>query len=231
MKNLSAPNLTALDFPALTVPESPNGPSKYTGEDLQQNGNPYRSSDKDNLLLFKSNASFPSRSPVDFASAVRKLASQDSGIWKYDRNGSVDSSVGSSRSSHVLASPHSSGHGRGIYANRLQNRGSARAPPVWLETGDAVGNILQLPKLLEFVIILTVGQVHSACIYALTLLRWQQIYILRCGKMLVIMHVYGMHTLNRYMLKLVTLRTVLSFHSVVILYGTLPLPFLVAGNI
>lgn len=141
-KTLSAPNLSAMDFPALTVPDSPNGPPKFAGDELQQSGNPFRASDKDNMLLFKSGSSIPSRGAIDFASAVRKLASQDSGIWKYDRNGSADATIGSSRSSNVLASAYSSGHGRGIYGDRLQTRVSARAAPVWLETGDAVGNIL-----------------------------------------------------------------------------------------
>ncbi|XP_015572940.1 polyadenylate-binding protein-interacting protein 7 [Ricinus communis] len=141
-KALSAPNLSAMDFPALPVPDSQNSPSKYSGDDIQQSGNPYRSSDKENILLFKSSSSTPSRGgAIDFASAVRKLASQDSGIWKYERNGSADSAVGSSRSSHVLASSYSSGNGRGIYSERAQNRGSARAAPVWLETGEAVANM------------------------------------------------------------------------------------------
>ncbi|KAJ4844831.1 hypothetical protein Tsubulata_020572 [Turnera subulata] len=140
-KTLSAPILSAMDFPSLTVPDNQNGASKYTGDDLPQSGNTYRSSDKENLLMFKSSASFPSRGSVDFASAVRKSASQDNGIWKYDRNGSGNSTVGSSRSNHVLASAYSSGNGRGIYADRLQNRGSGRTPPVWLETGEAVANM------------------------------------------------------------------------------------------
>jgi len=136
-KTLSTPNLTAMDFPALPVADSQNGPPN----DLQQNGNPFRSSDKDNMLMFKSGSSIPSRGAIDFASAVRKLASQDSGIWKYDRNGSADATIGSSRSSQVLASAYSSGQGRGVYGDRLQDRGSARAAPVWLETGDAVANM------------------------------------------------------------------------------------------
>ncbi|KAK7829705.1 polyadenylate-binding protein-interacting protein 7 [Quercus suber] len=141
LKDLINPNLSSMDFPALTVPDSQNGPPKYAGDDLQQNGNPFRSSDKDNMLMFKSGSSIPSRGAIDFASAVRKLASQDSGIWKYERNGSADATIGSSRSSHVLASAYSSGQGRGIYGDRLQDRGSARAAPVWLETGDAVANM------------------------------------------------------------------------------------------
>ncbi|KAH7564824.1 hypothetical protein ACOSQ2_008853 [Xanthoceras sorbifolium] len=140
-KTLSAPNLSALDFPALTVSDGQNGPPKYAGDDLQQSGNPYQSSDKENMLMFKSNSSFQSRGASDFASAVRKLAAQDSGVWKYDRNGSADSTVGSSRSSNVLASAYNSGQGRGVYADRLQNRGSARMTPVWLETGEAVANM------------------------------------------------------------------------------------------
>ncbi|XP_044463261.1 pentatricopeptide repeat-containing protein At4g33170-like [Mangifera indica] len=140
-KTLSAPNLSVMDFPALTVPESQSGPGKYSGDDLQQSGNLYRSSDKENLLMFKTSSSIPSRGAVDFASAVRKLASQDSGVWKYDRNGSSDTTIGSSRTSNVLASAYSGSHGRGLYADRLQNRGSARTAPVWLETGEAVANM------------------------------------------------------------------------------------------
>ena len=145
-KTLSAPNLSTLDFPALALTDSQSGPQKYAGDDLQHSANPYRSSDKDNMLMFKSSSSLPSRGAIDFASAVRKMSSQDSGMWKYDRNGSADSTVGSSRSSHGSANTYSAATGRGVYANRVQTRGSARSAPVWLETGDAVGNILHLIK-------------------------------------------------------------------------------------
>ncbi|KAL4332645.1 hypothetical protein GQ457_07G039260 [Hibiscus cannabinus] len=107
---------------------------------LQHNVSPYQSSNKDNLLMFRSGPSLPSRDAIDFASAVRKMASQDSGMWKYDRNGSPDSTVGSSRSSSGSTNSYSAS-GRGMYANRLQSRGSARSAPVWLETGNAVGNL------------------------------------------------------------------------------------------
>ncbi|WCJ29285.1 CTC-interacting domain 7 [Euphorbia peplus] len=141
-KTVSAPNLSALDFPALPVPDSQNAPSKYAGDELQQSGNPYRSSDKENILLFRSSSSIPARAgTVDFASAVRKMASQDSGMWKYERNGSGDSTIGSSRSSHVLASSYGSGNGRGVYADRAHSRNSSRAAPAWLETGEAVANM------------------------------------------------------------------------------------------
>ncbi|GAA0184532.1 hypothetical protein LIER_31820 [Lithospermum erythrorhizon] len=139
-KAVSSPNLSALDFPALSAAEGENDLPKITDDDVLH-ANSYRPSDKDSMLLFRSSSSIPSRGQIDFASAVKKMASQDSGIWKYDRNGSPNASVGSSRSSHVLASSYSSGQGRGVYGDRLQPRASTRAPPVWLETGEAVANM------------------------------------------------------------------------------------------
>ncbi|KAL4302129.1 hypothetical protein GQ457_10G001560 [Hibiscus cannabinus] len=118
---LSAPNLS--------------GTPKHSVDDLQHSVNPYRSYDKENMLMFKSSSSVPSRAAIDFASAVRKMAPQDSRLWKYD---SADSTVGSSRSSHGSANSYSASPGRGFYTSRLHARGSA---PVWLETGDAVANL------------------------------------------------------------------------------------------
>lgn len=139
-KTLSAPNLTSLDFPSLPVAHNKANLPKYAVDEIQQGGNPYRASEKENLLLFKSGPSLPSRGAIDFASAVRKLASQDSSMWKYNRNGSADASVGSSRSSRVLASSYNNGPTRCAYSDRFQSR-SARAAPTWLETGDAVANM------------------------------------------------------------------------------------------
>lgn len=139
---MSAPNLSAMDFPALTVSGGQNGHPKFDGADMQQSSNPYLSSDKDGMFFFKSSTA-PSRGAADFASTVRKLASQDSGMWKYNGNGSADDSIGSSRSSHILASKYTTGgHGKDTYSERLLHRGSARAAPMWLETGEAVGNCL-----------------------------------------------------------------------------------------
>lgn len=125
-----------MDFPALSPTDDQNG--------VQQHINPYRPLEKENLLMFKSSsggAPLPSGGATDFASAVRKMASQDSSIWKYNRNPSQDSTIGSSRSSHVLASAYNNGgHGRVSYGDRLGGRSSNRSAPVWLETGDAVGN-------------------------------------------------------------------------------------------
>ncbi|RZC05995.1 Polyadenylate-binding protein-interacting protein 7 isoform B [Glycine soja] len=141
-KTLSAPNLSAMDYPALTSPDGQTASVEYVVDNVQQSGNPYRSYDSD-VLLFKSVSSVSSRGgAIDFASAVRKLASRDSGgIWKYDKNGSGDAAIGSSRNSNVLASGYNGGQGRAHFGDRLQNRGSARAFPVWLETGDAVANM------------------------------------------------------------------------------------------
>lgn len=149
---MSAPNLTALDFPALSAGDGQNGIRKYHEDELQPNGSPYRPSEKENLLLFRSSSSIPSRGPIDFASAVRKMASQDSGIWKYDGNGPTDVSVGSSRTSHASAGSYISGQGRGIYGDRVQGRSPARAAPSWLETGEAVGNILKRQKFSFFIL-------------------------------------------------------------------------------
>jgi hypothetical protein len=132
-----------MDFPALASTNGQTTTAKYAADNVQQSGNPYLPSGKD-LLMFKTSSSIPSRGATDFASAVRKLASQDSGIWKYDRNGSGDASTGSSRSLNVLASAYNGGQGRTNFGDRLQNRGSARPAPVWLETGDAVGKYLCL---------------------------------------------------------------------------------------
>ncbi|KAI3682097.1 hypothetical protein L2E82_50129 [Cichorium intybus] len=133
-KALSAPNLSAMDFPALSPTDDQNG--------VQQHINSYRPLEKENLLMFKSSSGgLPSGGATDFAAAVRKMASQDSSIWKYNRNPSQDSTIGSSRSSHVLASAYNGGHGRVNYGDRLSGRNSNRSSPVWLETGDAVANM------------------------------------------------------------------------------------------
>ncbi|KAK4401260.1 Polyadenylate-binding protein-interacting protein 7 [Sesamum angolense] len=109
-KAMSSPNLSAMDFPALSVRDGQNDLAKFAGDGLHQN-------------------------------AVRKMASQDSSMWKYERNGSSGASIGSSRTSQVLASSYSSGQSRGVYADKLQSRGSTHASPIWLETGEAVANM------------------------------------------------------------------------------------------
>lgn len=138
-KTLSAPNISALDFPALSPTDNKNNVPPFSPRDQQQSLNSYRSLEKE-LLMFKSSSTSPSLGATDFASAVRKLASQDSGIWKYDKSPSPNSTIGSSRSSHASGYG-GAGNGRASYGDRLANRSSSRSAPVWLETGDAVANM------------------------------------------------------------------------------------------
>ncbi|XP_051119276.1 polyadenylate-binding protein-interacting protein 7-like [Andrographis paniculata] len=140
-KTMSSPSLTAMDFPALSMREGQNDLAKFASDGLHQNGSPCQSSEKQGTLLFRSNSFIPSRGATDFASAVRKMPSQDSGIWRYDRNGSPKSSIGSSRNSQALASSYNTGQGRGLYSDRLRGRESAHASSIWLETGEAVANM------------------------------------------------------------------------------------------
>ncbi|XP_051151181.1 LOW QUALITY PROTEIN: polyadenylate-binding protein-interacting protein 7 [Andrographis paniculata] len=139
-KTLSTPKLSTLDFPALSLTEGQTGMS---AADLHQNSTPYQSRGKESTLSYRSSSSIPSGGATDFASAVRKMASQDSSVWEYDRSGSSDANIGSTRGSKVVSIPYSSGgHERGIYGDRLQSWGSAQdVPSVWLETGEAVGNM------------------------------------------------------------------------------------------
>ncbi|KAG6516492.1 polyadenylate-binding protein-interacting protein 7-like [Zingiber officinale] len=122
---LAAPNFSPLDFPALPVADSQNGLSKYG--DNQHGSDSYRSP-------------AISKGEIDFASTVRKLASQDSGHWKFERNGSADGNAGSSRSSQLLGSTYN-GNTKTAYGDKWSSSSSVRSSPVWLETGDAVANI------------------------------------------------------------------------------------------
>ncbi|CAH9127361.1 unnamed protein product [Cuscuta epithymum] len=140
-KAVPAPNLNAMDFPALSVAENENRLLDYSRDDLQQEFSLYSLSGKGSTLTFKSGSSVPDRGSLDFASAVKKAASQNSSIWRFDKNGSNDARVGSSRSSNMLTSPYNGSQSRAVYADRMQSRGSNRAAPIWLETGETVGNM------------------------------------------------------------------------------------------
>ncbi|KAL7121793.1 hypothetical protein ACP275_01G005700 [Erythranthe tilingii] len=122
-------NSKALDFPALSRADLP----KFS-DDNHRNISPYHSAETDNSTFVFRPSSIPSRRAADYASAVRKMASQDSSIWKYERNGSSDTNVGSSTSSLLLESSYSGGPQRAVYGNHES--------PVWLETGgEAVANV------------------------------------------------------------------------------------------
>lgn len=61
---------------------------------------------------------------------------------KHNRDPYQDATIESSRSSLDLTSSYYDGHGRMKYGDMLANRSSVRSSPVWLETGDAFGNVL-----------------------------------------------------------------------------------------
>ncbi|XP_020574847.1 polyadenylate-binding protein-interacting protein 7 [Phalaenopsis equestris] len=125
LKAIATPNLNSLDFPALPVTDSRNRFATGSRENIQD--------------LYRSSSSL-FRGPPDFASAVRKLASQDNGTWKHERNGSVDS-FGSSGVNRQMVTNSYKGNVKLAYENKLQGLGAAQASPIWLETGEAVANI------------------------------------------------------------------------------------------
>ncbi|CAA0838015.1 CTC-interacting domain 7 [Striga hermonthica] len=116
-KNLPATNLSGSNFPALCVTNVQNG----LGKDCTPFSSPFPSSQ--------------SRGAINFASAVEKMASQDSSIWAYEKKGSSVTSVGSSRSLQLLGSSYNSGQGRGIYSKTVQNCANMYSE-IWEEARD-----------------------------------------------------------------------------------------------
>ncbi|KAI4380301.1 hypothetical protein MLD38_006507 [Melastoma candidum] len=148
LKTLFAPNHNPMDFPALSSLEGQAVSRKYVGDDLHPTGFPFRPPEKENLLQFKSSSSTPFRGTIDFASAVKKVPVLESSIWKYERNGSANATMGTSQSSQMPAGAYSGGIGRGSYGDRVSNQAaSAQAAPAWLETGGTVDNLY--PELRE----------------------------------------------------------------------------------
>lgn len=135
----SAPNLTSMDFPALSS-EMLNGLSQYSDSEVQQAVNTYRRGEADKLFFGGRGISGSSRSATDFATVVRKNAS-DSVQWKYEKNGAVDINLGSSRNPQV-SSGSSAVNSRVINGDRLRSYTSTRQnQQLWLETGEAVGSM------------------------------------------------------------------------------------------
>ncbi|WVZ82132.1 hypothetical protein U9M48_029430 [Paspalum notatum var. saurae] len=117
----SAPNFSTGDFPALPTAEDQNGFNK---------GN------MDVLGIFNGRSSSAMSSGAgDFVSAVRKLASQNSGNWKFKKGPEYGNGVStiSLPKQYSSSTKQSSG-------NKFQSVSSARVAP-WLETGDAVANM------------------------------------------------------------------------------------------
>ncbi|GLJ12698.1 hypothetical protein SUGI_0196150 [Cryptomeria japonica] len=140
-KSSSAPNLTSMDFPALSSVEMLNGLSQYTEDDVQLSANTYRKGEANKLFFSGSNTNGNSISATDFAAIVRKNASENSGQWKYDRNGTMDVNLGSGRNSQASAGSFAANN-RVMDVDRIRSSTNLRqTPQLWLETGDAVANI------------------------------------------------------------------------------------------
>ncbi|RWW21463.1 hypothetical protein GW17_00014387 [Ensete ventricosum] len=130
---LATPRFSPSDFPALPVADTLNGLSKYSGE--AHNGS---NMDRSPSVI--------SRGDIDFASTVRKLASQNSGHWRYERNGSADGAAGSSKNSQLLSNSYN-GNNKMVFGDRWHGSRVSRSSPVWLETGEAVGNVFRIASL------------------------------------------------------------------------------------
>lgn len=100
---------------------------------LNPKATPYWSSANDSSLRLRSFSTIPSRSvATEFVPASRKMASQESNIWKYNGNGSSDTR-------QVLGSTYSSGQSKRMYVDRLGSQGSSLTSPIRLGTGAPVG--------------------------------------------------------------------------------------------
>lgn len=138
-KTFSDPVTEVMDFPALPMEDSQNSLPKFSDDNIERNASPYHSSEKNNLLMCNSGTPFPSRGAIHFASAVQPIPPEDTGVWKFENNGSANANIGSSRSSHILASSYQGPPARGMFGDRLRSHGSGRAAPIWPETGEAIG--------------------------------------------------------------------------------------------
>lgn len=150
-QNLNS-RIAALDFHALPVSKAnqsiskcdENGFFKCDEKNVKQTSGTFQHIiDKGSFpFTTKHGTSGASRDALNYASTLCKFASLDSSHWKYDKNGSSDMNVGSSRSLQSLSNSYS-GHGKSMYTDKPQGNSSiAQAATIWPETGDAVGNFL-----------------------------------------------------------------------------------------
>ena len=150
-KPISSPRFNSMDFPGLPSSESHSGLSNYVGRETHQP----RNLAHEHFPFLKASAShIASRGrsgAPDFASTVRRLASQDSGHWKLERSTSPPLSGLRGRQA------------RAAFAEKMQQNPS----PAWLETGDAVGMLsisLFLFVFLSLVIYIYVCICVHACV-------------------------------------------------------------------
>ena len=134
-KHTRIPNLTEMDFPALSGPEFPDG--RYgSEEDINAQQRLARVSQRTigvedffTSMPYSSGVSGGFRGPaIDFAGAVRKnINANEVPQWQSDRNGRVESLPLSSDN----------------FGLKIGAFSSSRPPaPVWLETGEAVCKFL-----------------------------------------------------------------------------------------
>lgn len=138
----SSPNLNMMDFPSLTGSELTNGLSQYDEDiDVQHSARTTQTVDMKRHFTNRIFASGDSRTVKDFAAVVKKNGAQ----WQYDKNGGVDYGFGPSRAS-LESTGGDSSVGDLKKTNRekveqFSRRPSQLAPPIWLETGEAVSSI------------------------------------------------------------------------------------------
>ncbi|CAM8913378.1 unnamed protein product [Rhodiola kirilowii] len=142
-KSPSALNPNAPVFHSHNVLEGQNYMRNYTSDGLRQSIDLYQPSDRDSRLLFSPTSSIPMKSLIDLDSGIRNLSFQKSSSWKHEGNGSIDLSIGSSRSSNLLASYNSK---VSPFGGKVPSPSSGNKTSVWSGNGQAVGNVHPEPR-------------------------------------------------------------------------------------
>ncbi|KAG8072637.1 hypothetical protein GUJ93_ZPchr0006g44691 [Zizania palustris] len=119
----NTPNFGTGDFPVLPGTEDPN--CLFEGN-VGAHG-----------TVDSHNSSTMSSESGDFVSAVGRLASQDAGRMKFEK----ESSKYSNGFSSVVAGKQCNYNTMSSFGNKFHKPGNVQSTPVWLETGDAMANI------------------------------------------------------------------------------------------
>ncbi|KAL5213341.1 hypothetical protein ABZP36_024188 [Zizania latifolia] len=119
----NTPNLGTGDFPVFPGTEDPN---RLFEGNVGAHG-----------IADRHNSSTMSSKSGDFVSAVRRLASQDAGRMKFEK----ESSKYSNGFSSVVAGKQCNCNTGSSFGNKFHKPGNVQSAPVWLETSDAMANI------------------------------------------------------------------------------------------
>ncbi|CAA7395616.1 unnamed protein product [Spirodela intermedia] len=122
-RSFVAPNLGGLEFPVRSLTESPNGFPDYGSEDSQRAPISYQSIGEE-LLPFSNSPMNGESRLYSFASAAGRLALEDPGRWKYERNGSK-------RTSQSLSG----------FPDKLPGLETAYSARFWRGTGDTMARV------------------------------------------------------------------------------------------